>query len=177
MSSHPAAADGIQRKLAQRAGSFFWPNGGANESSVSPFPCSLAGSRASFPLDSVKSPKIPMLTGLLYKPSRPASPASHFPLPPCSLSRLLLPQSPMAPVRRRRSATPPSSEDSSSWEATPRRRHSPRCSVVRVASLLGVGGTPTTHSAAAARRQLLPAAVAATPPSKARAIARSAAVA
>ena len=41
--------------------------------------------------------------------------------------------------------------------------------------MLGVRGTPTTRSAAGARRQLLPAAVAATPPSKARAIARSAA--
>ena len=83
----------------------------------------------------------------------------------------------MAPVHRRRLATPPSSEDSSNWEATPRRRLSPRRSVVRVASLLGVRGTPTTRSAAAARRQLLPAAVAATPPSKARAISRSAATA
>ena len=46
------------------AGAFFWPNGGANESSVSPFPHNLAGSRASFLADSVKSPKIPMLTGL-----------------------------------------------------------------------------------------------------------------
>ena len=98
---------------------------GANESSVSPFPRNLAGSRASFPPDSVKPPKIPMLTGLLYKPSWPASPASHFPLPPCSLSCLLLPQSPMAPVHRRRSATPPLSEDSSSWVATPRWRCSP----------------------------------------------------
>ena len=62
-------------------------------------------------------------------------------------------------------------------EATPRRRRSPRCSVVRVASLLGVRGTPTTCSAAGARRQLLPVAVAATPPSKARAIAHSAAAA
>ena len=65
MSCHPAAADGLQRKLAQRAGAFFLPNDGANESSVSPFPRNLAGSRASFPLKSVKSPKIPMLTGLL----------------------------------------------------------------------------------------------------------------
>ena len=64
-SCHAAAADGLQRKLAQRAGAFFWPNGGANESSVSPFPRNLAGSRASFPPDSVKFPKIPMLTGLL----------------------------------------------------------------------------------------------------------------
>ena len=58
-------------------------------------------------------------------------------------------------------------------EATPRRRRSPRCSVVRVASLLGVRRTPTTRSAAGARQQLLPAAVASTPPLKARAIARS----
>ena len=27
-SCHPAAADGLQRKLVQRAGAFFWPNGG-----------------------------------------------------------------------------------------------------------------------------------------------------
>ena len=132
-----------------------------NESSVSPFPRNLTGSHASFPPDSVKSPKIPMLTGMLYKPSWPASHVWHFPLPPCRLSRLLLPQSPMAPVYCCRSATPPSSEDSSSWEATPRRRRSPRRSVARVVSLLGVRGTPTTRSAAAARRQLLPAAVAA----------------
>ena len=56
-SCHPAAADGLQHKLAQRAGPFFWPNGGANESSVSPLPSNLAGSHASFPPDSVKSPK------------------------------------------------------------------------------------------------------------------------
>ena len=36
-SCHPAAADGLQRKLAQCAGAFFWPNGGANELSVSLF--------------------------------------------------------------------------------------------------------------------------------------------
>ena len=83
----------------------------------------------------------------------------------------------MALVHRRCSATPLSSEDRSSWEATPRRWRSLQCSVVCVASLLGVRGTPTTRSAASARRQLLPAAVAATPPSKARAIARSAAAA
>ena len=72
-----------RRRLTAQAcaarGVFFWTNGGANESSVSPFPRNLAGSRASFPPDSVKSPKIPMLTSLLYKPSWPASPASHFP--------------------------------------------------------------------------------------------------
>ena len=28
-SCHPAAADGLQRKLAQRAGAFFWSNGGS----------------------------------------------------------------------------------------------------------------------------------------------------
>ena len=78
-SCHPAAADGLQRKLAQRVGAFFLPNGGANESSVSPFPCNLAGSRTSFPPNSVKSPKILMLTSLLYKPSWPTSHASHFP--------------------------------------------------------------------------------------------------
>ena len=48
---------------------------------------------------------------------------------------------------------------------------------MRVASLLGVRGTPTTRSTAAARRQLLPAAIAATPPLKARAISHSVAVA
>jgi len=46
-----------------------------------------------------------------------------------------------------------------------------------VAFLLGVRGTPTTCSAAGACRQLLPVAVAATPPSKAMVIARSAATA
>ena len=57
------------------------------------------------------------------------------------------------------------------------RRRTRRRSVVRVASLLSVRGTPTTRSAAGARRHLLPAAIAAAPQSKARAIARSTAAA
>lgn len=149
MSCHPAAADGPSASLSSAQGSSF------GQMVLSPFPRNRTGSRASFPPDSMKSPKIPMLISLLYKPSRPASPASHFPLPPCSLSCLLLPKLAMAPDRRRCSATPPSSEHSSSWEATPRRWHSPRHSVVHAASQLGVRGTHTTCSAASARRQLL----------------------
>ena len=95
------AADGSCASLSSARGRSF------GQTVVSPFPRNRAGSRASFLPDSVKSPKIPMLTSLLYKPSRPASPTSHFPLPPCSLSRLLLPQSAMAPDHHHRSATPP----------------------------------------------------------------------
>ena len=114
-----------------------------------------------------------MLAGLLYKTLCPATPHCLHPLPPRSLSSLILPQSPMAPAVRRRPATPP--EDSSSWEASVRRHGSPLKRMVHVASLVGVRTPPTTCSTTAARRQLLPVAVvaantpaaaeAATPPS------------
>src|SRR3954471_10153889 len=72
MSSHPVATHGLQRKLAQGEGGRSFgqmvAQSGANESSVSPFPCNLAGSCTSFPPNLVKSPKSQCLSAYYIIP-------------------------------------------------------------------------------------------------------------